>query len=83
MSSSFLKLPPTVSRRSHVARQQDGATVWEEAAPDRPLSTTQPTVPEWDEALRGEITAGIDGALLHACQGVEARRAFLVGLIDT
>ena len=79
----LLTLPQTVSRRSHVARQQDAAAAWEKAAPDRPLSTTQPTVPEWGEALRGEITTGIDGALLHAREGVEARRAFLVGLIDT
>jgi len=60
-----------------------GAAVLEEATPDRPLSTMQPTVPEWGEALREEITAWIDGALLHARQGVAERRAFLVGLIDT
>jgi hypothetical protein len=60
-----------------------GAAVLEEAEPGRPLSTMQPTVPVWGDALRGEITAWIDGALLHARQGVEGRRAFLAGLIDT
>ena len=34
-------------------------------------------------ALSGEITAWIDGAFLHARQGVEERRAFLAALIET
>jgi hypothetical protein len=60
-----------------------GAAVLEETEPGRPLSTMQPTVPEWSDALCGEISAWIDGALLHARQGVEERRTFLAGLIDT
>ena len=59
-----------------------GAAVLEDARPRRPSSTTQPT-PEWSDALSGEITAWIDGALLHARQGVEERRAFLAALIET
>ena len=60
-----------------------GAGLVEAAEPGRPLSTMQPTVPEWSDALCGEITAWIDGALLPARQGVEERKAFLAGLIDT
>ena len=60
-----------------------GAAVLEEAEPGRPLSTKPPTAPEWGDALRGEITAWVDGALLHARQGVEDRRVFLAELIDS
>ncbi len=60
-----------------------GAAVGEQAEPRHPLSPTQPTLPEWGNALKGEITAWIDGALLNARQGVEERRAFLAGLIDS
>ena len=59
-----------------------GAAVGEEAEPRHPLSTRQPAFPEWGAALKGEITAWIDGALLNARQGVEERRAFLAELID-
>jgi hypothetical protein len=34
------------------------------------------------DALSGEITAWIDGALLHARQGTEERHVFVAGLID-
>ena len=59
-----------------------GAAVAEDAEPLAQAATMRPRVPEWSETLRGEITAWIDGALLHARQGVEERRAFLAGMID-
>ena len=60
-----------------------GAAVLEETETRHPVSMMRPAAPEWGDALRGEITAWIDGALLQARQGVEERRAFLAGLVDT
>ena len=59
-----------------------GAAVVAETDPWLPLSSAQPTVPEWGEALSREITAWIDGALLHARGSAEDRRAFLTRVID-
>ena len=59
-----------------------GAAVVEETEPRRPSLTAQPGGPVWGDALSGEITAWIDGALLHARQGTEERHAFVAGLID-
>ena len=50
-----------------------GAAVVAETDPWLPLSSAQPTVPEWGEALSTEITTWIDGALLQCSR---ERRGF-------